>query len=514
MTISQPDITFNIIPAASTISNAPQKVLFIGQMLSGTATAGSLVTNIGNSGEETALFGAKSMIAQMVRQARRINKVTQFDAIPLADAGAGTAATGTIAFSGTATANGTLVISLGSGANYAVSLPIAIDDTATEVGDAFVALVNALTTAPFTAANSTGTVTITSSHKGEFGNNVGYKVEGAVAGITVALTLPTNGATNPTLTNIFDVIDGERYQTIVWPETYTLSTLTTELDTRFNVSNDILDGVGIQTLSNTYSNLVSAGNAQNSKSLVLIGNKKLAATAHKGGALLEFSDVISAQFAALRSLRLTEGANISQYVISPNGALDTIGGPAISALPYFNSPFPLLDLIDVGVGFSKTEIEGLITAGVSTLANNKTRTSIISGEIVTTRKTDSAGNAETTFKFLNAVDTSTAVREFYFNNLKARFAQSRLTQGDLIPNRNMANQAVIESYLDNLFQQLGGDNYVLVQSGATAQKFFKNNRTVTLSLIDGSVTITMQAPIVTQLRTIIATMQISFSTEG
>jgi len=382
------------------------------------------------------------------------------------------------------------------------------------VGDALETLVTALTDAPFTASNSTGTVTITNVHKGEFGNNVGYKVEGAVAGISTALTLPTNGADNPSLTNLFDVIDGERYQTIVWPETYTLSTLTTELDSRFNVTNDVLDGLGVQTLSDTYANLITASAAQNSKSLTLIGNKKLSDTAHKGGALLEFSDVISSEFAAIRSLRLTPNANISQYVISTNGAKDSFGGAAIASLPYFNTPFGLLDLIDAGKGFSRTELEAMKTSGIMTLGNNITATSIISGEAVTTRKTDSAGNAETTFKYLNAVDTSSGVREFYFNNLRSRFAQSRLTEGDLIPNRSMANQAVIEAYLDELYNTLSGEDYVLTQAGATAQKYFKDNRTVSLALATGTVTINMKMPIVTQLRTIVSTMQISFSTEG
>ncbi len=514
MPISQPDQTFTIIPATTTISNEPQKVLFVGQMLTGTATAGALTSGIGNAGEEDALFGITSMIAQTIRQARRVNKLTQFDAIALADNGAGVAATGTIVFTGTATAAGTITVSIGSGANYAMELTIPDTTTASAAGDLLDTAVAALTDAPFTSANVTGTVTVTCVHKGEVGNNFGYKIEGAVAGLTVALTTPTNGATNPTLTNIFDVIDGERDPTVVWPETYTLATFTTEFDSRFNASGEILDGVGIQTLSDTFANLVTAGDAENSKSLTLIGNKELSATAHKGGALLEFSDVLSADFAAIRSLRLTAGSNISQFVISTNGARDTVGGAAIASLPYFNTPFSLLDLIDRGVGFTRTEIASLETAGVSTLANNITRTSIIAGEIVTTRKTDAAGNAETTFHFLNSVDTSVGSREYFFNNLRARFAQSRLTQGDLIPNRNMANQFVIESFLDGLYNDLSGEDFVLTQAGAVAQKAFKDNRVVVLNLETGLVTITMIVPIVTQLRTISTTMQISFSTSG
>lgn len=510
--ISQPNTTINIIPATQTISNEPQKVLFVGQMISGTATAGNLITGIGNAGEEDAIFGTRSMVAQMIRQARTINKVTQFDAIGLADAGAAVDATGSIAFSGTATETGTLTVSVGSSANYSVSVAITSGDNATTVGDTLETAFALLTNAPVTGANSTGTVTFTAANGGTLGNDYGIKVAGNVAGITYTITAFASGATDPTLTGLFDVIDGERYQTIVYQSNLTLSTLTTELDARFNVTNDILDGVGLIAKTDTFSNVETAANAQNSSSLVMFANKILTDADHKGGAMLEFNDVITAKFAALRSLRLTTGADISQYVTSANGALDSFGGQSIASLPYFNSPITGLPLIPVGKGFTSTEVESLLTAGASVIGNNRTRTQVICGEVATTRKTDSAGNVETTFKYLNAVDTSSAIREFYYNNLRARFAQSRLTEGDLQANRNMANKAIIESYLDNLFQQMGDAS--LAQAGETARRFFKANRTVTLTLSSGSVTITMQMPIVVQLRTITATMQIAFSTEG
>lgn len=512
MPIPLPNTTITILPAQTAISNNAQKVLFVGQMKTGTATAGALTANIGNSGEEDALFGKTSMLAQMVRSARLINKTTQFDAIALADNAGGTAATGTIVFTGTATATGTVNISIGSGYNYTLPISIVSGDTATAVGDKLAAAVTALTNAPFTAANVTGTVTVTCVHKGVVGNKIGYKVTGAVAGISIALTLPTNGATNPVLTNLFNVIEGERYQTIVWPESYTLSTVTTMLDARFNINSVVLDGVAVQTITDTYANIITAGNAQNTPSLCLIANKLLAVTAQVGGALPEFSDVISSQFAAVRALRLTSGADISQYVIATSGANDAFGGPAIASLPYFNTPFPYLALIDRGVDFTNTEITALNNAGVSTIGNNITRTGVIAGEFVTTSKTDAAGNVQTTFKYLNSVDTSSNVREYYYNNLRARFAQSRLTNGDIQPNRNMANQGVIQAFLDGIYNTLSGEDYVLVQAGNDAKKYFKANRIVSLNLQTGTVTINMKMPIVTQLRTILATMQISFST--
>jgi len=54
----------------------------------------------------------------------------------------------------------------------------------------------------------------------------------------------------------------------------------------------------------------------------------------------------------------------------------------------------------------------------------------------------------------------------------------------------------------------------LLQRGEAARNFFKDNRTITLNMKLGQVLITMQTPIVTQLREVIAPMQIAFSTSS
>jgi phage tail sheath gpL-like len=514
--ISQPDIDFTITPAVETQSTLPQKVLFIGQMTAAaTATTGELQTSIGNASEENGLFGIDSMLAGMIRAGKIINGQTRFDAIGLDDNGAGTAAAGAVVFAtGPATEAGTFTVTIGSDANHKYEIAVADTDTVTTVGDALVTAITADTKAPFSGINTAGSVAITFGHKGTVGNSMTLKVEGTVAGITHSVTAMTGGATDPVITTLFDVIDGERYQTIVWPSEYGYTAVTAELDPKFNPTNDILDGVAISGETDTFANLKIAGNAENSLSLNILGNKIVNDTSYKGSALLEFNYVMSSQFAAVRSLRLTEGASIARYVISTFGARDSFGGPAIASLPYFNTPFFELPQVPVGKGFTKIEVEELQPAGVSALGNNRAGNTVIAGEMVTTRKTDSAGNPEKTFKFLNNVDTSVTIREFMFNNLKARFAQSRLTEGDLVPNRNMANQGVIEAFTDGLYSTLSGEDYVLTQAGKDALKYFKANRSVTLNMEDGEVTVIMKTPIVVQLRKMIVNMQISFSTEN
>jgi hypothetical protein len=115
---------------------------------------------------------------------------------------------------------------------------------------------------------------------------------------------------------------------------------------------------------------------------------------------------------------------------------------------------------------------------------------------------------------MNYVDTSSQAREYYFNNLKSRFAQSRLTTGDVIKGRDMANDLTIRAYCEKLYLDLSGPDFVLLQTGETAVKFYKDNLSIVLDLATGKATITMTVPLVTQLREIVATMKIAFTTES
>lgn len=514
-TILQPKTVVNIQNAAIAVGNKPQKVLFVGQKTgAGSAVAGSLVENIQNDNSENSLFGEDSMLAGMIRAAKKENQVTIMDAIPLDDDGAGVAATGTIAIVGTASADGTLEVIVGSEKNHKYTIPVTSGDTATVIGDAIAAAVNADTKAPANAANVTGTVTMTAVNDGTLGNDISLGISGTVAGVTHSVTVMASGATDPTLTSVFDVIGENRYQTIIWPYAADTSVLRTLLDARFNVDNRVQDGIGITCSQNSLANHNSTLSALNSQSLTFIVDKLESETSYKGSAQTELSPVKSAIFGAIRALRLTEGASISQYVITTNGPLDAFGGPALASKPYFNTSLPNLPVLKTGRGWTDTEIEQLHDNGGSVLGQNSAGSAAIAGEIVTTYKTDAAANDDLSFKYMNYVDTASNAREYFFNNLRARFAQSRLTAGAVLPGRDMANDLTIYNFCVKLYQDLSGVDFVLLQDGEAALKYFKANLSVTLNLAEGKATILMKTPLVVQLREQLATMQIVFSTEG
>ncbi len=515
-TISQPDVTVNILAANLLVANTDQKVLFVGQQTSaGTAVSGDLETNIPNDNSWDTLYGADSMLAGMIRDARALNSAVRFDAIGLDDDGSGVPATGTFTITGPATEDGTLNFIVGSKTNHNFSIAISDTDSATTIGDAVAASINADLECPGNAANVTGVVTITAVNDGTVGNTIGLKTEGTVAGVAVVIVGMASGATDPTLTNVFDVVGDERYQTVIWPFDQDLDELTGFLDPRFNTTNDVQDGVGIVSISDTVGNLATTLGAENSQSLAVNADKEVSIGLFAGPALLELGYSKSAQVGAVRSLRLQDGTDISQFVISRNGARDSFGGPALASKPYFNTPMPNFPQVDIGTGFTRAELETITnTDGGFVIGNNVAGNTSILGEVVTTYKTDTAGNPDISFKFLNFVDTISNVREYFFNNLKSRFAQTRLTEGDLIRGRDMANQELIEAFCTQLYTDLSEEDFVLTQAGEDALLFFNQNIVVTLDLSTGTVTINMIVPIVTQLRTILATVQIAFSTNG
>jgi len=511
--IKQPKTTVNIVNASTTVGNTAQKILFVGQITSAATVAdGALTESIPNDGSEDTLFGPDSMLAMMVRANKRRNQQVQVDAIGLDDA-SGTPATGTVAVSGTATEAGTLTVITGSERNHKFSVAVSNGDTATVVGASIDTVVNADLTVPVTSSNSTGTVTMTAIHDGKFGNSIPLEVIGSVAGITTTVTTMASGATDPTLTGVLDVIGNRRYQAIVWGWPEDTVVVRALLDPRFNADGSVLDGVAFTALTDSVANLKALGAALNSQSLLIFGDEKQTETNYAGPAVVEMPLAIASYWAGFRGLKLdTDGFSVADITITANGPLDSFGGPHQASKPYFNVPFADLLPIRNGRGFTDTEIEDLKDDGISVIGNNKAGNTVITGELVTTYKTDSAGNPDPSFTFLNFVDTASQSREYFANNYVKRFAQSRLTTGDVVKGHDMANSQVIRSFSKRLFQDLTGVNFVLLEAGETALVFFNDNLVIIIDKALGKATIQMTVPIVTQLREIAATMKIAFDT--
>jgi phage tail sheath gpL-like len=517
MGASFPNITSNIKSALTAKNAGERSILLVGCMISGTASSGQLKEGIISKKEFNDFFGAKSQIAKAGRamiDALSVSKIKpKISAIGLTDNASGVASTGTIAFSGTATEAGTLTVYIDSIRNGKYELAVASGATASSIGANLETLITANTYSPVTAVNTSGSVALTATNDGVQGNTIGLKIVGSVAGITATLTAMASGATNPVLTSLFDSVVDQRYTSIVYPAEWGTSTLTDFTEARFNVDNKIIDGIGITSKPDTYSNTNTAGDALNQKTLAYLGIPLIATSTHKGGAIFESPIVIASYFACLRELRLTEGANLSS--IATNG--ETIGGSFYGSNPYHNTPFNLLPTIETGHDFTDAECVELENSGITLLRNNPSNTTIICNEAVTTYKTDALGQIDKTFKYINYVDTLTIVRDYVFQNLKADFAGTRLTTGQLIGGRSMVNREGFIAKMMGYYGALSGyktgnNNYVLLRAGSEEANAFKQalEDSIVITLVDGKITAESIANIVSQVRQLIVNFTPTF----
>jgi phage tail sheath gpL-like len=497
----RPNITSSIKSAKTPITPAGREILIVAPMVSGTATSGALVENILSELEFNTYFGRTSKIAKIGRQMIKASNISsvkpKISAIGLSDNGSGVAATGSFAISGTATASGTLTFYVDSiRGKYQVA--VASGDTANTIGTALATLINADLDKVVSASNSTGTVTLTAINKGSVGNSIGIMIEGSVAGITISLTAFSSGATDPSLTGLFDVIDSKRFSTILYPSEWTLSTLTDLTEARFSVNNKILFGQGVTSKTATYSTLNSAGDGLNIKTFNYLGNNLVNKSTKKGGAIFEDPMVIAGYFAIYRELRLTQGSNVS--AISINGVSN--GGLEWASYPYHNTPYPLLPVIPTGEGFTDAEAQELENSGITLLVNNIANNVIIGESAVTTYKTNAQGLTDKTFKYLNTIDTLTLIVEYFFVNFKRDYGQHSLTTGTLIAGKAQVNKELFINTAVRYYNALAKENLLI--NSAEAVKSFREELELStiINLADGKIVSEAIAPITSQLREI------------
>ena len=388
--VLNPKVTLSIIPGQTLSSIAERSMLIVGQKLSGgSAVSGELQRDVNflTLAEIANLYGRKSHVAGMIRMALKnlagINPQPQIDVISLDDASAGSAATSSITLAGTATENGSIVFSIGSKQNHSYTVAVSSGDTAAMIATRLLALVSADTEAPFDAATSGGVLTITCIHDGTLANTWGVGFEGTVEGVTTTLSEWSGGGGNPSLTTVFDAIDNLRETTIIWPEAYPLDHVASFLDTRFNVANDILDGVAISVHADTLTNLRSSVMPLNSMSVNVLGNSFNNVGGYRnkrGPGVFEFSDNIAVEVGIIRALRLTQDAPITNFVSSSGAPSDAFGGKHISSKPYHNTTLPNISIPEPGEYFSQSEQEELVRSGVSVFGANRANNSVVLGD--------------------------------------------------------------------------------------------------------------------------------------
>lgn len=253
----------------------PARSLIITQKLSAGLAPALAMREITSDAQGEAFFGAGSIGAQQVKAYRAANKTGALFAMAMDDVAGGTAATGTITFTGAG--NGTVAHYI-NGKRVPVTATSLL--TVSQLATATAAAINADTSLPVTAASALGVVTLTARHKGVCGNDIDIRVNRFLddvvpTGLTVAIAAMGGGATNPTLQTALDALVGQWFTDIVipWSDGANLSALSAWAADRYKAMGK-LDCHGYAGARGTYGQLGTAGALTNSPFITMIGANK------------------------------------------------------------------------------------------------------------------------------------------------------------------------------------------------------------------------------------------------
>ncbi len=222
--------------AAFTPSDSYQ-TLIIGQMIEGGTAEALKPVTVSTASMAVQLFGRGSMLARMVSAYRDVDTFGQLVVIPLADAAGGSAATGTITFSGTALESGVINLYVGG---TRVQAAVAEDADAAAISISACDAINALKDLPVTATVADGVVTVKARNSGTVGNDIrlALNLRGTIngettpSGVGVQIKAMSGGSIDPTIgDDVIKAMGDERYDFVASPysDTAVLDVLAKEM---------------------------------------------------------------------------------------------------------------------------------------------------------------------------------------------------------------------------------------------------------------------------------------------
>ncbi len=378
----------------------PQRALLIGQSVS---VVTETLRYLPTADAVASLCGAGSQIARMMRAYRANDPVGEVWVLPLQDAGASVAATGTIVVAGPATAAGIIYLRI---AGTLVTVAVASGDASTAIAAAIEAAIDADTTLPVTAGVASSTVTLTARNKGTLGNDIDYQVnylgaaQGEVlpAGVTVTLSGMSSGAGDPTLSTLATILGDEEFDFIAAPYTGTtalnaLKDMMNDTSGRWSYARQVYGHV-FTAKRDSVANLLTLGAARNDQHVSILG----VPTASPSGSPDWAAASMASAAVALKA--------------DPARPLQTLAIRGVLPPP-------------VGSRISLTEKESLLNAGIAlpTFANDG-QASIL--RMITTYQTNSFGQPDSSYLDVETLFTLMAIIRRLRQAVTQKFARSKL----------------------------------------------------------------------------------------
>lgn len=390
------------------------RALILAQKTSAGAQTVNTLAKVASEAQVVAAGGRGSMAHRMAKRWFQNNAATEVWLGVVADDAGGTAASGTLSFTGPATQAGTIALYIGGDR---IAVGVNSGDADTVIAAAVNAAINLALDLSVTSTVSTAVVTMTHRHKGLVGNSLDVRLnyndgESLPAGVGCTIVALASGATNPTLTTMITALGDVQFDVIAfpWSDATSLTAIETELESRWGPMR-MIDGLAVTAASGTYAALAAVGAARNSKQ----------------SAIFE---------AHLMPTPPIEVAAAAAAVIAFYGAAD----PA--------RPFQTLTLKGVlppaeSGRFTLTERNLLLFDGIS-VTRAIAGGSVVIDRAITTYQTNSVGADDTSYLDITSMLTLSYLRYSFRNRIQTRYPRHKLANDGT---RYGAGQAIITPLL-------------------------------------------------------------------
>lgn len=372
------------------------RVLLIGNRAGAAAGAAGALQRVNTTSEIDGRFGARSVLAQMVRAFMKANSSAEVWALPLADPGGAVAAAGNVTFTGAATAAGRQVFYV---AGRQVVVTVAAGDTTSVLATSLAAAINAHSDLPITATANVAVVALSARNKGTQGNTIDVRAnfgrdDVTPAGVAFTITAPADGASDPTVTAAIAAIGDEPFDAIVvpWTSATNRTALIAELASRWGPTR-MLDGLLFQAMVGSQGALAAAGAALNSQFETILGMR----------GQLQPSWELAAAYAG---------------VVMHFGGQDPARPFQTLTLPGITAPSP-------SDRFSRVEREALLRDGISTFTVDANG-GVCLERPITTYQTDANGAEDPAYYDLNTLLTISYLRYALRVRIATKFPRHKL----------------------------------------------------------------------------------------
>lgn len=249
-------------------STKPRHILLLAHKLSaGTAVAATPVKLTGGAPQCDTLGGIGSPMSEMGRVIFDVWPDAEVTVIHVAEPSGGAAAAGSLVWTGTATADGTISLYI---AGRLLEVDVLSGDTHTAIATAVFNAINADTRMPISATNGTaGTTTLAAKWKGTSGNDILVELnrlstQALPAGISCTVTTMASGSGVPQAAAAIAAIPDDSYDRIVsqWNDDTTMDLLEAEARTRWGAMVQ-LDAIVHAGWRGAYADAATYGAARN-----------------------------------------------------------------------------------------------------------------------------------------------------------------------------------------------------------------------------------------------------------